>query len=207
MKPFQLFTGIVAHFSNDNIDTDAIIPSREIVSPEKTGFGEKLFSSWRYLDQQYTENDAFILNKKPYREASILLSGFNFGCGSSREMAVWALDQFGFKVIIAKSFGEIFRNNCHKNGLLTIQISDVAHQELVEICNQNPCHLEINLSEQSIKSVSTEHIFQYHFEIDSVIKENLLSGQDAISKTMQYESEIIEFCQIDKKSRPWIWAT
>lgn len=207
MKPFKLFTGIVAHFSNDNIDTDAIIPSREIVSPEKTGFGQKLFSSWRYLDQQYTENKEFILNKKPYREASILLSGYNFGCGSSREMAVWALDQFGFKVVIAKSFGEIFRNNCHKNGLLTIQISDTAHQELVEIYNQNPCQLEINLSEQSIKSVSDGHIFQYHFDIDAVIKENLLSGQDAISKTMQYESKIIDFCQTDKKSRPWIWPT
>lgn len=207
MKPFQVFNGLIAHLPNDNIDTDAIIPSREIVSPEKTGFGEKLFSSWRYLDKQYTENSDFILNKEPYRDSSILLSGYNFGCGSSREMAVWALAQFGFKVIIARSFGEIFRNNCNKNGLLTIQISDAAYASLSDLCNRSPCQLKVNLADQFLQSVDENSNFKFDFDIDASLKEYFLSGQDAISKTLENELAIKEFCKADKKIRPWIWQS
>ena len=207
MKPFQVFTGLIAHLPNDNIDTDAIIPSREIVSPEKTGFGEKLFSSWRYLDKQYTENSEFILNKELYRSSSILLSGYNFGCGSSREMAVWALAQFGFKVIIARSFGEIFRNNCNKNGLLTIQISDAAYLSLSKLCDKGPHHLKVNLADQLLQAVDQNAEFEFNFDIDATLKEYFLSGQDAISKTLEHELAINEFCQADKKTRPWMWQS
>jgi 3-isopropylmalate/(R)-2-methylmalate dehydratase small subunit len=207
MKPFEVFTGIVAHLPNDNIDTDAIIPSREIVSPEKTGFGEKLFSSWRYLDKNYAENTEFILNKEPYRDSSILLSGHNFGCGSSREMAVWALAQFGFKVVIAKSFGEIFRNNCNKNGLLTIQISDAAYLSLSDLCHKHPCQLKVNLADQLIEAVDETNEFKFHFDIDATLKEYFLSGQDAISKTLEHQLAIHEFCQTDRKKRPWMWES
>lgn len=204
MTPFKNFTGLVAPLLHDNIDTDAIIPSREIRSPEKTGFGEKLFSAWRYLDDQQTENPAFILNQDGYRQSSILLAGQNFGCGSSREMAVWALMQFGFKTIIAKSFGEIFRNNCNKNGLLTIALNEQAHQTLSEICQTGMQHLKVDLNNQLIKLEDQHNNFQESFEIDPETKRTLLLGEDEISKTLKFQKEIENFYLADKLKRPWL---
>jgi 3-isopropylmalate/(R)-2-methylmalate dehydratase small subunit len=204
MTPFKNFTGLVAPLLHDNIDTDAIIPSREIRSPEKTGFGEKLFSAWRYLDHQQTENPAFILNQDGYRHSSILLAGQNFGCGSSREMAVWALMQFGFKTIIAKSFGEIFRNNCNKNGLLTIALNEQAHQTLSEICQTGMQHLKVDLNNQLITLEDQHNNFQESFKIDPEIKRTLLLGEDEISKTLKFQKEIETFYLADKFKRPWL---
>lgn len=204
MTPFKNFTGLVAPLLHDNIDTDGIIPSREIRSPEKTGFGEKLFSAWRYLDDQQTENPAFILNQDGYRQSSILLAGQNFGCGSSREMAVWALMQFGFKTIIAKSFGEIFRNNCNKNGLLTIALNERAHQTLSEICQTGMQHLKVDLNNQLIKLEDQHNNFQESFEIDPETKRTLLLGEDEISKTLKFQKEIENFYLADKLKRPWL---
>ena len=204
MTPFKNFTGLVAPLLHDNIDTDAIIPSREIRSPEKTGFGEKLFSAWRYLDDQQTENPAFILNQDGYRQSSILLAGQNFGCGSSREMAVWALMQFGFKTIIAKSFGEIFRNNCNKNGLLTIALNEQAHQTLSEICQTGMQHLKVDLNNQLITLEDQHNNFQESFEIDPETKRTLLLGEDEISKTLKFQKEIENFYLADKLKRPWL---
>lgn len=204
MTPFKNFTGLVAPLLHDNIDTDAIIPSREIRSPEKTGFGEKLFSAWRYLDDQQTENPAFILNQDGYRQSSILLAGQNFGCGSSREMAVWALMQFGFKTIIAKSFGEIFRNNCNKNGLLTIALNEQAHQTLSEICQTGMQHLKVDLNNQLITLEDQHNNFQKSFEIDPETKRTLLLGEDEISKTLKFQKEIENFYLADKLKRPWL---
>lgn len=204
MTPFKNFTGLVAPLLHDNIDTDAIIPSREIRSPEKTGFGEKLFSAWRYLDQQQTENPTFILNQDGYRQSSILLAGQNFGCGSSREMAVWALMQFGFKTIIAKSFGEIFRNNCNKNGLLTIALNEQAHQTLREICQTGMQHLKVDLNNQLITLEDQHNNFQESFEIDPETKRTLLLGEDEISKTLKFQKEIETFYLADKAERPWL---
>ncbi len=204
MTPFKNFTGLVAPLLHDNIDTDAIIPSREIRSPEKTGFGEKLFSAWRYLDHQQTENPAFILNQDGYRHSSILLAGQNFGCGSSREMAVWALMQFGFKTIIAKSFGEIFRNNCNKNGLLTIALNEQAHQTLSEICQTGMQHLKVDLNNQLITLEDQHNNFQESFEIDPETKRTLLLGEDEISKTLKFQKEIENFYLADKLKRPWL---
>ncbi len=204
MTPFKNFTGLVAPLLHDNIDTDAIIPSREIRSPEKTGFGEKLFSAWRYLDHQQTENPAFILNQEGYRHSSILLAGQNFGCGSSREMAVWALMQFGFKTIIAKSFGEIFRNNCNKNGLLTIALNEQTHQTLSEICKTGMQYLKIDLNNQLITLEDQHNNFQESFEIDPETKRTLLLGEDEISKTLKFQKEIENFYLADKLKRPWL---
>ncbi len=204
MTPFKNFTGLVAPLLHDNIDTDAIIPSREIRSPEKTGIGEKLFSAWRYLDHQQTENPSFILNQDGYRHSSILLAGQNFGCGSSREMAVWALMQFGFKTIIAKSFGEIFRNNCNKNGLLTIALNEQAHQMLSEICQTGMQHLKVDLNNQLITLEDQHNNFQESFEIDPETKRTLLLGEDEISKTLKFQKEIENFYLADKAERPWL---
>ena len=205
MKSFENFVGILAPLPYDNIDTDAIIPSREIRSPERTGFGEKLFSAWRYLDNPHVENPEFVLNQIPYRGATILLAGHNFGCGSSREMAVWALMQFGFKAIIAKSFGSIFKNNCNKNGLLTITISEETYQSLIESSNKNPLQLKIDLPRQVIELVDEQTSLQEYFEIDQETKNYLLTGEDEISKTLKYLSSIKKFCEADKASRPWIY--
>lgn len=204
MTPFENYTGLVAPLPYDNIDTDAIIPSREIRSPEKTGFGEKLFSGWRYTDEHQSENPDFILNQDHFRQSSILLTGQNFGCGSSREMAVWALMQFGFKTIIARSFGEIFRNNCHKNGLLTISLGEKAHQTLTEICQTGIHHLKIDLKLQMIKLEDQGANFQDHFEIDAEIKNALLLGEDEISKTLKFQKEIETFYLADRAKRPWL---
>lgn len=205
MKPFENFVGIVAPLPYDNIDTDAIIPSREIRSPERTGFGEKLFSAWRYIDNPHTENPEFILNQHPFRHATILLAGHNFGCGSSREMAVWALMQFGFKAIIAKSFGSIFKNNCNKNGLLTITISEQTYQSLIDSSENNPVQLKINLPQQMIELANGPAPLQEYFEIDSETKNYLLTGEDEISKTLKYLSSIKKFCEVDRESRPWMY--
>lgn len=205
MKPFENFVGIVAPLPYDNIDTDAIIPSREIRSPERTGFGEKLFSAWRYIDNPHTENPEFILNQHPFRHATILLAGHNFGCGSSREMAVWALMQFGFKAIIAKSFGSIFKNNCNKNGLLTITISEQTYQSLIDSSENNPVQLKINLPQQMIELANGPAPLQEYFEIDSETKNYLLTGEDEISKTLKYLSSIKKFCEVDRKNRSWIY--
>ncbi len=204
MTPFKNFTGLVAPLLHDNIDTDAIIPSREIRSPEKTGFGEKLFSAWRYLNHQQTENPAFILNQDGYRHSSILLAGQNFGCGSSREMAVWALMQFGFKTIIAKSFGEIFRNNCNKNGLLTIALNEQTHQTLSEICKTGMQYLKIDLNNQLITLEDLHNNFHQSFEINPETKRTLLLGEDEISKTLKFQKEIETFYLADKAERPWL---
>ena len=120
MEPFVRVEGIAAPLHRANIDTDAIIPSREITSPGREGYGEKLFSPWRYLGPDRRENPDFVLNRAPFRAAPILIAGDNFGCGSSREMAVWALRQFGIRAIVAPSFGAIFRANCMRNGILPV---------------------------------------------------------------------------------------
>jgi 3-isopropylmalate/(R)-2-methylmalate dehydratase small subunit len=205
MKPFKKFTGVIAPLPYDNIDTDAIIPSREIRSPEKTGFGEKLFSAWRYLDNQQTENPEFILNQDNFRDSSILLAGHNFGCGSSREMAVWALMQFGFKTIIARSFGSIFRNNCNKNGLLTIELSDEPYHALNKVCAKGSYQINIDLENQIIELDSKVMQFKERFDIDNEIKNKLLRGEDDISKTLNLQEAIKKFCLEDRKNRPWIW--
>ncbi len=189
-KPFTVHTGIAAALIQDNIDTDQIIPSREMKSVSKTGLADGMFAGQRYLESR-TPNPDFVLNQPEYKDASILLSGKNFGCGSSREHAVWALKEFGFRAIIAESFGEIFYNNCVRNGILPIVLA-------VDDIAKLPVKVTINLQEQTINTLE--------FEIDEGDKKMLVGGLDAIAMTWGHEAEIRAFLDNDKAARPWIYA-
>jgi len=189
-KPFIVHIGIAAALIQDNIDTDQIIPSREMKSVSKTGLADGMFAGQRYLESR-TPNPDFVLNQPEYKDASILLSGKNFGCGSSREHAVWALKEFGFRAIIAKSYGEIFYNNCVRNGILPIVLA-------VDDIAKLPVKVTINLQEQTINTLE--------FEIDEGDKKMLVGGLDAIAMTLGHEAEIRAFLDNDKAARPWIYA-
>ena len=160
----SIISGIVATFDRDNIDTDQIIPTEYLKSIKKFGFGDFLFDGWRYLDEgrldmtadDRSKNNDFILNKEPYTNAKILLTRDNFGCGSSREHAVWALRDFGFKSVIASSFGDIFYNNCFKNSVLPIKLSKEQIDHLFEASNFAPVSFEINL-------LKSESLIPYNF--------------------------------------------
>lgn len=204
MQPFIKHTGIAAPLLRDNIDTDAIIPSREMKTVSKLGLGVGLFAPWRYLDEQArTLNPDFVLNKSAYANASILLTGKNFGCGSSREHAVWALKDFGIRCIIASSFGSIFSRNCVRNGILTIELAREQIKELSDYVNQDPPNnqLEIDL-ESKIMSANDQTI---DFDIVSTDRRMLLEGLDQIAVTQKFGKEIDLFQQLDRKLRPWIY--
>lgn len=180
IQPLTQFTGKVVPMFHDNIDTDQIIPKVHLKRITKTGFGPYLFDEWRYL-KNGEENPDFILNQPPYREATILVTGDNFGCGSSREHAAWALKDFGFQAIIAKSFSDIFYMNCTKNALLPIRLEDDAR----EIIAQEK-YITIDLPKQTIQAGA--HSFQ--FDIEAQWKHKLLNGLDDIAMTLSYEKEI-----------------
>jgi 3-isopropylmalate/(R)-2-methylmalate dehydratase small subunit len=187
--PFTTHSGIAAPLRRDNIDTDQIIPSREMKTVSKTGLSGGLFAGQRYLEGR-TPNPDFILNQPDYKEATILLGGRNFGCGSSREHAVWALKEYGIRAIIAPSFGEIFYGNMVSNGLLPIQLSD-------DIINQLPRELDINLPDQTVNG--------HRFDIDAGAKKRLVGGLDAIAETLQNREAIDGFLKQDQKDRPWVY--
>jgi len=188
-QPLTTHTGIAALLKGDNIDTDQIIPSREMKSVSKTGLADGMFAGQRYLEGRKLNPD-FILNKPGYSGATILLSGKNFGCGSSREHAVWALKEYGFRAIIAESFGEIFYNNCVRNGILPIvmRVDDIAAQ---------PKEVTIDLPEQTVNGVA--------FDIPDGDKSMLIGGLDAIALTLAHKMDIATFLEKDKASRPWIY--
>lgn len=189
MKPFLTQTGIVAPLERSNIDTDAILPKQFLKRIEKSGYGQFLFYDWRYSGDE--ENPDFVLNKPPYRNASILLTGENFGCGSSREHAPWALKDFGFETIIASSFADIFYNNCIKNGILPIRMSKEYIQELFDKVNgHKEYQLTINLESKTIEDDSGE---QVSFEIDDYMRNMLLEGLDEVGSTIKHIQEIEKF--------------
>ncbi|ANU26299.1 3-isopropylmalate dehydratase small subunit [Planococcus versutus] len=189
MKPFLTQTGIVAPLERSNIDTDAILPKQFLKRIEKSGYGQFLFYDWRYTGDE--ENPDFVLNKPPYRNASILLTGENFGCGSSREHAPWALKDFGFETIIASSFADIFYNNCIKNGILPIRMSKEYIQELFKKVNGHEGYeLTINLESKTIVGDSGESV---SFEIDDYMRNMLLEGLDEIGSTIKHMQEIEKF--------------
>jgi 3-isopropylmalate/(R)-2-methylmalate dehydratase small subunit len=187
-----------------NIDTDAIIPKQFLKSIKRSGFGPNLFDEWRYLDHgevgmdnsKRPINPDFVLNDPQYKDARILLTRRNFGCGSSREHAPWALQDFGFRAIIAPSFADIFYNNCFKNGLLPIVLSS----EIVDALFVYQGEIVINLEEQSVKT--EDNI--YKFEVDSERKRRLINGLDDISLTLQYEDQIRSFESEHFKKYPWL---
>jgi len=190
MEAFQQHTGIVAALERDNVDTDQIIPKQFLKRIERTGFGQFLFFDWRYLEDGSLNPD-FILNKERFQNASILVSGENFGCGSSREHAPWALLDYGFRVIIAPSFADIFFNNCFKNGILPVRLNEESVQRLFRLVENTPGYrLTVDLEQQTL---SDEADLNLSFEIEEFRKEMLLEGLDEIGRTLQMESEIAEY--------------
>jgi len=184
MDSFKKITSIVTPLDKVNVDTDQIVPKQFLKLVQKSGFGKFLFFNWRY-DEQDNEKSDFVLNDTKYKNSQILVAGDNFGCGSSREHAVWALLDYGFAVIIAPSFADIFFSNCFKNGVLPITLE----QKIVEKLLQETGTIEVDLENQIIKTSSNE----ISFEIDSYQKKVLLEGLDDISITFQYEDKISEF--------------
>lgn len=190
MKPFENFKGLVAPLDKMNVDTDQIIPKQFLKRIERTGFGEFLFYDWRYLDNGKPNPD-FLLNKDRYKNSQILLAKDNFGSGSSREHAPWSLEDYGFKVIIASSFADIFYNNCFKNGMLPIVLPHDQIDYLFEKAfGEQVYMLEINLNDQTIKD---DQGFSANFEIDQYKKKTLLEGLDDIAVTLQLQDKITEF--------------
>ena len=190
MEPFKKLTGIVAPLPRVNVDTDQIIPAQFMKRVERTGYGEFLFYAWRYLPDG-TPNPDFELNRPGYEGAQVLVSGSNFGSGSSREHAVWALHDYGFRVVIAPKFADIFHNNCIQNGILPVVLLEELVNELMRRAQQRPGYrLTVNLD---LQTVYDSEGFEETFEIDPFVRERLLKGLDGIAMTLQAEDEISEF--------------
>ena len=204
MKRFTTLTSITMPLDRANIDTDAIIPKQFLKSIKRSGFGPNLFDEWRYLDHgevgmdnsKRPINPDFVLNDPQYKGAQILLTRRNFGCGSSREHAPWALEDFGFRAIIAPSFADIFYNNCFKNGILPIVLSS----KIVDTLFAYQGEIVINLKEQSVKTEGNI----YNFEVDAERKRRLINGLDDIGLTLQYENQIRSFEAEHFKKYPWL---
>ncbi len=184
MESFKKVKSIITPLDEVNVDTDQIVPKQFLKLVQKSGFGKFLFYNWRF-DEKENMKSNFVLNDSKYDGSQILVTGDNFGCGSSREHAVWALQDYGFSVIIAPSFADIFFSNCFKNGILPISLD----QKIVEKLQQKTDAIEVDLETQIIKT-SSEEIF---FEIDSHSKQILLEGLDDISQTLQFEDKISDF--------------
>jgi 3-isopropylmalate/(R)-2-methylmalate dehydratase small subunit len=201
MDAFESVTGAAAPLYLANIDTDTLIPSPLITDASRDGYGPKLLASWRYMADGKEVGD-FILNRPAWRESCILIAGDNFGCGSSREMAVWAVRQFGFRCVIAPSFAPIFRQNCLINGLLPIVLPNKLVEQLAKQAESSPRDWTVDLRDCTVVDPSGE---QHAFEIDPREREQLLRGLDPISVTMTRADEIREFAMVDAERRPWIW--
>jgi 3-isopropylmalate/(R)-2-methylmalate dehydratase small subunit len=190
MQPFVRETGIAVALDRVNVDTDQIIPKQFLKRIERTGFGEFLFYDWRYLEDG-SPNPAFELNAPAVQGATILVANKNFGCGSSREHAPWALGQYGFRAVIAPSFADIFYNNCFKNGLLPVVLAQADVEELLQRVGANPGYrLTVDLEAQVVHD---EHGFEARFEVDQFRRHCLLNGLDDIGLTLQYEADIAAF--------------
>ena len=198
MEKFNTLKGIPANLPMINVDTDMIIPKQFLKTIKRSGLGKSLFFEMRY-DDQGEKIDNFVLNEEPYNKSSILLTGKNFGCGSSREHAAWALLDFGIKCIISPGFADIFYNNCFKNGMLPIVLSQNNLEEIVEYSKRKEM-VEINLTKQEIKFGNKI----INFEIDPFKKECLLNGLDDISLTLKKLDQISFYEENLKKTKPWV---
>ena len=198
MEKFNILKGIPANLPMINVDTDMIIPKQFLKTLKRSGLGKSLFFEMRY-DEQGKKINNFILNREPYNKSSILLTGKNFGCGSSREHAPWALLDFGIKCIIGPSFADIFYNNCFKNGMLPIVLSQNNLEEIIEYSKRKEM-VEINLTKQEIKFGNKI----INFEIDPFKKKCLLNGLDDISLTLKKSDQISFYEENLKKTKPWV---
>lgn len=212
MKAFTQITGLAAPLDRANVDTDAIIPKQFLKSIKRTGFGPYLFDEWRYTnygepDMDCTNralNESFVLNQARYKGAQVLLARENFGCGSSREHAPWAIDDYGFRVIIAPSFADIFYNNCFKNGILPIVASAEKVEQLFKECEATEGYaLKVDLSSQTVTTPSGE---SFSFEVNETSKHNLLNGLDEIGLTLAHEDKIRAFESNHQQQQPWLFA-
>lgn len=212
MKAFTTLHGLVAPLDRPNVDTDAIIPKQYLKSIKRTGFGPHAFDDWRYLDPGDLEtpiesrrpNPDFMMNMPRFQEAEILLARKNFGCGSSREHAVWALEDAGFRCVIAPSYADIFFNNCFKNGVLPIILTDgQVNQLFTEVEANQGYRLQVDLPGQVVKTPGGE---VFSFEIDPFRKDCLIKGLDDIGLTLQHADQIREFEQRHKAAQPWLFS-
>jgi 3-isopropylmalate/(R)-2-methylmalate dehydratase small subunit len=212
MQPFRVLTGLVAPLDRANVDTDAIIPKQFLKSINRSGFGPNLFDAWRYLDSgepgtdmsRRRPNPDFVLNQPRYQGAQILLARRNFGCGSSREHAPWALGEYGFRAIIAPSYADIFFNNCFKNGLLPIVLPESAVERLFHDTAAFPGFaLTVDLERQTVATTDGGTVFS--FDVDAFRKDCLLNGLDDIGLTLTHADEIRAFETKRKAEQPWLF--
>ena len=202
--------GIVAPIDRDNIDTDQIIPTEYLKSIKKFGYEDYLFDGWRYKDQgrlgmksaEREINHEFILNNSPYSESKVLLTRDNFGCGSSREHAVWALRDFGIEVVIASSFGDIFFNNCFKNGVLPLTLKKTKIEELFSLSMDNPITISVNIKD---KVILFKDRLSINFDLDDNLAERIIYGLDEIDITLKDSELIKKFEEQRKENNPWIF--
>ena len=202
--------GIVAPIDRDNIDTDQIIPTEYLKSIKKFGYEDYLFDGWRYTDQgrlgmkkaERKINYEFILNNSPYSESKVLLTRDNFGCGSSREHAVWALRDFGIEVVIASSFGDIFFNNCFKNGVLPLTLKKTEIEELFSVSMDNPITISVNIKD---KVILFKDKLSIDFDLDDNLAERIIYGLDEIDITLKDSELIKKFEEKRKENSPWIF--
>ncbi len=202
MKPFGTYEGVAVPLLRNNIDTDAIIPSREMRLVSKRGLGAGLFAGWRYLNtarEARALNPDFVLNQPQYANAGILLAGANFGCGSSREHAVWALLEYGFRAVIAPGFGSIFYHNAMRNGLLPVRLPEAT---ILNLCHADAARITIDLHNTT---VATATGLSYRFRIEPLYRELLLQGMDAIDLTLQRQDAIEKFQARDRQQRSWAY--
>ena len=211
MEKFETFTGVVCPLDRSNVDTDAIIPKQFLKSIKRSGFGPNLFDEWRYLDHgepgmdnsQRSINPDFILNDPRYAGAKVLLARKNFGCGSSREHAPWALEDYGFRVILAPSFADIFFNNSFKNGLLPIVLEEEVIDSLFQAATQDQAlEITVDLENQQLKLPNDETIA---FDVDAFRKHCLLNGLDDIGLTLQHVDEIRAYEARRRNDAPWLF--
>jgi 3-isopropylmalate/(R)-2-methylmalate dehydratase small subunit len=205
MEKFTVLEAIAAPIMRINIDTDVIIPSREMKRVSKEGLSDGMFSNWRYTEPGgREENPDFILNQEPYRQAQILLSGDNFGCGSSREHAVWAMSEWGFRAIITPGFGNIFYGNCVRNGILPVKLDAATVEALAIQVEADPANNKIKVDLRNCTVTAPDGSI-HSFEITPADQGMLLEGLDGIAVTMRRDDEILAFQGRDRLKRPWIY--
>jgi 3-isopropylmalate/(R)-2-methylmalate dehydratase small subunit len=205
MEPFTTLTGLVAPVNRTNVNTDEITPARFLKTIRRTGFAKALFANWRYLGgDDSTPNPDFVLNQPRYQGASILLAGDNFGCGSSREHAPWAIREYGFRCLIAPSFADIFYNNCFNNSILPATLDEATIEELfAEVEATEGYTLAVDLAAQTITTPGGRVL---HFDIDGFRKSSLLQGLDNVGWTLSHGDEIAAYEERRKKEVPWVFS-
>jgi 3-isopropylmalate/(R)-2-methylmalate dehydratase small subunit len=208
LQPFRLHVGVAAHLPRANVDTDAIIPSREMRSVSRRGLGQALFAGWRYHHegmQRLGPDEDFVLNRPANAGATILLAGANFGCGSSREHAVWALADYGFRALIAPSFGAIFQGNCARNGVLAVELPAAAIDELAAHVAPDPQarRLAVDLERCEVR---TDDGRVWTFMMAPAVRERLLQGLDEVAETLQHRPALEAWRERDRRERPWVYG-